>query len=249
LFILGDIIDGKCKSQNDSLNSMNLVLNELKKIEENASLPTPLLHVWGNHEFYNFKRSEIIGLELNTALSLKQNYKKRGNYYYYDVVDFLRVICLDFYEFSVLGYESTDDVFLEASNYIGDLEKSKDNKYLKMNGAIKGEQLKWLEDQLNICKSQNKKVILCGHNPLLKEATLQKFLALNAHQILDLVWSYDNLILAYLSGHYHAGGYCRDKKGIHHVTLPGIIEKPAGTNSFMTVKVYENRIEFYLNNN
>ena len=242
---LGDIIDGKCKSLNDSINSMNKVLDELKTGQEEIQI----LHVWGNHEFYNFKRSEIIKLELNTALSLKPNSRKSANYYYYDVTDFLRVICLDFYEFSLLGYELTDQKYLEAIKYIESCEKSDIYPCPQLNGAIKGEQLKWLEDQLNECNYFNKKVILCGHNPLHKEASKEKYLSLNATQILNLIWSYENLILAYLSGHYHSGGYCKDKRGIHHITLPGIIEKDAGTNSFLTVKVYENRVEFYLNNN
>ncbi len=242
---LGDIIDGKCKSLNDSLKSMNKVLRELKNGQEENQI----LHVWGNHEFYNFKRSEIIELELNTTLNLKQNFRKTSNYYYYDVTEFLRIICLDFYEFSILGYDPDDKIYLEAAKYINSLEKSESYPCPTLNGAVKSEQLKWLKDQLNICKSLNKKVILCGHNPLLKEASKEKFLSLNSAQILELLWSYDNLILAYMCGHYHAGGYCKDKYGIHHITLPGIIEKTAGTNSFMTVKVYNNRIQFFLNNN
>ena len=241
---LGDIIDGKCKVSNESLSSLNLVLDELKKSQEEAKI----LHVWGNHEFYNFKRSELIHSELNSAWNLKQNIDKPCNYYFYDVTNNLRMICLDFYEFSVLGYEETDNEYLEASKYIESLGKSENYTYPKINGAIKGEQLKWLEEQLNLCKNENKKAIVCGHNPLSKEASKEKFVSLNAAQILELLWSYDHVIIAYVSGHFHQGGYFRDKCDIHHITLPGIIEKHPGSNSFMTVKVFEEKICFYLNN-
>jgi manganese-dependent ADP-ribose/CDP-alcohol diphosphatase len=38
------------------------------------------------------------------------------------------------------------------------------------------------------------------------------------------------------------GGYFRDKSNIHHLTVPAIIETPPNTNSFATIKVFDNKI-------
>lgn len=75
---LGDLIDGKCKAKSDSERAMNLLIEELSKLFEdkddkkNADVPR-LLHIWGNHEFYNFKRQYLLNSPLNTARQLNQN--------------------------------------------------------------------------------------------------------------------------------------------------------------------------------
>ena len=252
---LGDLIDGKCKLNHDSAPSLRRTLDQFDQLSKDDKSDSNtngvrLLHVWGNHEFYNFKRSDLVKSELNTAHTLAQNLDTNCNYYSYEATDFLKVICLDFYEFSMIGYETTDEKYIEASKYIEDLEHTKSEHYTAphINGGIKGHQLKWLEDQLNMSRDCGQKVIVCGHNPIIKEASVEKHLALNAAHILALLWSYDDLVLAYLSGHYHAGGYVKDKCNIHHVTVPGIVEKMPGTNCFMTVQVRRDKITFYLNN-
>ena len=67
---LGDLIDGKSKNTaKGSLGSMHTVLDCLDEMQSNV------FHVYGNHEFYNFYRSEIIHLPLNTAKMLNPNLK------------------------------------------------------------------------------------------------------------------------------------------------------------------------------
>ncbi len=54
-------------------------------------------------------------------------------------------------------------------------------------------------------------------------------------------------VLAVIAGHDHDGVYGIDEKGIHHFTLPGIIERhPNLTDrpAYGTVTVYEDRMEF-----
>lgn len=162
---LGDLIDAKAKrTELNSIESMNRVLNKLDQLE------MPVLHIWGNHEMYNFLRSELISLPLNTAKLLNQAIAT-ANYYVYDVSDNLTIICLDFYEFSVIGYENDP----ENSFYINSLELlRKYNKnenlnqekglptefqhYLAFNGGLYGEQLDWLKLQIEKCQSTGKKI-------------------------------------------------------------------------------------------
>ncbi len=60
--------------------------------------------------------------------------------------------------------------------------------------------------------------------------------------MLDLLWIYDENVLAYIAGHDHDGGYFLDRKNIHHLTLPAIVECESNTNSFATVHVYKDHI-------
>ena len=56
--------------------------------------------------------------------------------------------------------------------------------------------------------------------------------------------TFSTTVIAYLSGHYHRGGYKQDKYGIHHMTVPAILETSEDANSFVTIKVFDDRIEF-----
>jgi manganese-dependent ADP-ribose/CDP-alcohol diphosphatase len=115
---LGDLIDGKCKGINESEASMYRVLNFFKEFK--------LLNVWGNHEFYNFTRSYLINSQLNTAKILSQNLNSNANYYSIEVTNKLKLICLDLYEFSILGYEKQDKVYEEAMFHLKKYNHNKD---------------------------------------------------------------------------------------------------------------------------
>ena len=217
LLQLGDLIDGKSKSINDSLPAMNKVLGELNRLFENKNSSTNseampnLLHIWGNHEFYNFKRSELVTTELNTARYLKQNSHTNANYYTYKVNDKLTLICLDFYDFSCLGYDETSDEFKKAHEYLTSHNKNTDlnsvegmrghaHRFTKFNGSTSDTQVVWLKEQLNICKEAGVKVIICGHLPVHPKASDPLCLAWNNKEILEIIWSFDHTVIAYFSG-------------------------------------------------
>ena len=157
---LGDIIDAKAKRTTlGSVESMERVLNKFNQL--NAP---DLLHIWGNHEMYNFLRSELNKSPLNTSSQLRQA-TDNANYYVYDVCDTLVLICLDFYEFSVIGYENDKENsfytecldLLRKYNKNENLNNEKDlpaefGHYLAFNGGLYGKQLDWLKTQLGKCK-------------------------------------------------------------------------------------------------
>jgi manganese-dependent ADP-ribose/CDP-alcohol diphosphatase len=158
---------------------------------------------------------------------------------------------LDLYEFSVLGYNKTHETYVKADAYIKQMlkESKRDGLYPTINGGVKGMQLNWFETELYKCKSENKKAIVCGHDPLMEEASHIKYLALNSDEINELMGSFGNVVVAYLSGHYHEGGYFKDSFQIHHFTLPGIVEKRPDGSSIMTISVYNDKIRILSNNN
>ncbi len=235
---LGDLIDNKSKNTTEgSLYSMYKVLNHLKEMK------SQVLNVYGNHEFYNFNRSEIVNLPLNTAKMLNPNWKSNANYYAYHISVNLKLICLDFYEYSELGYDDDlgNDMLLRAKAYIQHMKTIHSN-YISFNGGLNEQQLVWLTTQLKSCRETNTKAIIAGHLPINKLAANEKFLAWNNDQILELIWQFDDVCVMYLSGHYHLGGYNLDEHNIHHLTLPGIVELSPESSSFISCLVYENKV-------
>ena len=194
---------------------MHRVLNELKGPEHGEAMESSpnLLHIWGNHEFYNFKRDELVLTELNTAKYLNPSVQAKANYYTFSVNDKLKLICLDFYDFSCLGYDEASDEYKKAFDYLTSHNKNADLnsvegmrghalRFSKFNGSVTNEQIDWLKKELTICKESNVKVILCGHLPIHPQASDPRCLAWNNKEILDIIWAYDKTVIAYFCGYF-----------------------------------------------
>jgi manganese-dependent ADP-ribose/CDP-alcohol diphosphatase len=102
--------------------------------------------------------------------------------------------------------------------------------------------MSWLRNELDVCKKNSLKAIVCGHIPIHAKACEQMCLAWNAKEVLELLWQFEHTVIAYFAGHDHAGGYFRDKHNIHHITFAAIIETPPNSNAYATVKVYNNKV-------
>lgn len=250
---LGDLIDG---FQTHNAGNSDQCLDKVLSIFNKNNFPiNKVLNIWGNHELFAYKRSQLAKTVLNTSKMLNQNICSDSNFYYFDITDRLRLICLDEYEHSVLGYDTNESIYVQSNKLIEDkqilrlqvndmAEKKYLDRFKNWNGGVSDIQLEWLSKQLEHCKNSNKKVILAGHVPLRAE-TSDSCAVWNSESIIDLIWSYDNLVVAYLAGHYHAGGYYLDEKNIHHLTLNGMLEAPVhSANAFVTVFIYENKIFF-----
>ena len=200
-----------------------------------------------------FGRRFLSNSPLATARILKQtNENSLTNYYYCDVIDRLRIICLDLYEISPLGYEKTEEMYHIGNKIIDDNKKlfeasndEQEKNYLARfklyGGAASEKQLKWLDENLKLCKSLNKKALIIGHTPIKKEAS-DVHIAWNSEDILKIMWSCENTVLAYLCGHYHVGGYFLDSHNIHHLTLTGILETAQNAKSYATGEVYDDKL-------
>ena len=212
---LGDIIDGKASA--DRENALKSVLNELNSDFRTQIPDFRVYHIWGNHEFYNFKRSEIVNTELNSAKHMNPTVSTSANYYKLDLTNDIEIICLDFYEFSALGFDEDDDVYKEAMSLLRKHNPNEDlnsadglrghgKRFTKFNGALSKQQMTWLADQLQILKEKNKKAIIVGHIPVHPQATTTPMcLAWNYRDVLEIFNKYAKTILAYLCGHDHDG--------------------------------------------
>jgi manganese-dependent ADP-ribose/CDP-alcohol diphosphatase len=219
---LGDIIDGK--SSKDRENALSLVLNELNSDFKMLIPDFKLYHIWGNHEFYNYKRNEIIHTELNSARLANPNVSQSANYYIIDLTNDIKIVCLDFYEFSALGYDEDNDVYKEAMSLLrkhnnneelnsADGLRGHSRRFTKFNGALSKQQTSWLVQKLESFKESNKKVIITGHVPVHPQATgTPMCLAWNYREVLDLFNKFTKTILCYLCGHDHDG---KNRLNIH----------------------------------
>ncbi|RNA08142.1 manganese-dependent ADP-ribose CDP-alcohol diphosphatase [Brachionus plicatilis] len=229
---LGDLIDGKSKLNKSSNADLEECLNILKQKPSHSEL----LHIWGNHEFYNFFRKDLLISELNTAKILRSDWNENSNDYTFQVTSNLKLICLDFYEFSVIGYKGDEEIFQEARKYYDHVRRLNQRRFvMEREGSLSLRQLNWLSDELEKCEKDKNFAIVCGHVPIL--ASPEKYLALKSTDILNLLWKFDRNVLAYISGHYHQGSYCLDQHNIHHITLPGIVECKPGTNPSIIIDI------------
>jgi manganese-dependent ADP-ribose/CDP-alcohol diphosphatase len=251
---LGDLIDGKCA--NYKTNALNLLLKELKS-DFNEIIPDfRMFHVWGNHEFHNFKRYELVNTELNSARLWNNEVSSNANYYTVEVTNEIKLIVLDFYEFSTLGYDEDNEIFKQAMEllkkynpihkdlYNNEGLEGNDKRFIRINGGLHRKQLSWLKNELEILQNQNKKAIICGHQPIHPNATLiPGCLAWNYQEILDLINSFDKIVLLYFAGHDHYGHFHYSTNNILHITFDAILETKPDSNAFVTVKVFKDKIK------
>lgn len=120
---LGDIIDGFNKSRDASEGALDTVLTEF------SSSPVEVHHVWGNHEFYNFSRSELLRSKLNSStvhsLSRAQGGSDIYAYHFSPFPGFTFVV-LDAYSVSLLGRDESSEQYCSAMDLIKQYNNNKD---------------------------------------------------------------------------------------------------------------------------
>jgi manganese-dependent ADP-ribose/CDP-alcohol diphosphatase len=135
LLQLGDIVDLQAFAKNESEISLDKVMSELNKlfpvpVDQDGGAKEPeqkILHLWGNHEMYNWRRKgSLAGSVLNTARRLQQEHVENTNCFVYEVTDKLRLVCLDFYKSAIIGYEETDPEYVTALDYLRSHNKNED---------------------------------------------------------------------------------------------------------------------------
>ena len=81
---------------------------------------------------------------------------------------------------------------------------------------------------------------IVGHNPVYLEATDAMCLCWNYSDVHDTLSEFKSCVVCFISGHDHDGGIAVDQYGIHHITMPGVIEHP---ESYAVGCVYEDSIK------
>ncbi|XP_067914078.1 manganese-dependent ADP-ribose/CDP-alcohol diphosphatase isoform X2 [Heterodontus francisci] len=249
---LGDIIDG-CNSQlKSSDDALQVVINEF------ANCTSPVHHIWGNHEFYNFDREVLLKSALNskylgndkssdnTDSSVKTDLDPddaEGFYgYHFSPFPKFRFILIDPYDLSILGRKKTSKKYhdsmqrLKSNNRNENLNSPRgltglNLRFTGFNGGFSQEQLEWLNKILTLSDNNQEKVTVI--DPMC--------IAWNYDEILSVLYAHGSVV-CFLAGHDHDGGYYLDDHGIHHVTFEGVIETSPESHAFGTIHVYEDRM-------
>lgn len=149
---LGDTIDGLSKRHGQSETNLQRVLETYSQLHD-----IPVYFHWGNHEFYNFKRKDLMKMEtfccskLHSVTSLMDEdseEEKLSNYYHFSPCPTLRLVFIDPFEFSVLGYDLNHPIYKEAHSLLKEKNPNqdhnntkdmpeKDKKFVRFNGRLK----------------------------------------------------------------------------------------------------------------
>ncbi|MEQ2194924.1 hypothetical protein XENOCAPTIV_004773 [Xenoophorus captivus] len=248
---LGDLIDGFNKLHGASQRALDTVLREF------GSCPAKVHHVWGNHEFYNFSRSELMRSPLDS--SLYADWGPRGvpgedDIYAYQFSPFpgFTFVVLDAYDVSLLGRQQSNKQYNNAMNLIRLYNKNEDlncppglqchSRFTMFNGGFSQEQLDWLDSVLSVADEKQERVTIVSHLPVHPGCTDSVCLAWNHDDLLAMIRSH-SCVVCYMAGHTHDGGYCLDKDtGVHHLTVDGVIETHPDSDAYGTVSVYPDRM-------
>jgi hypothetical protein len=106
-------------------------------------------------------------------------------------------------------------------------------------GVIGNEQLEWFRSELDKASKNRERIICFCHFALLENAA--------AHHRMDKpgpvlqVMDEAGCVAAWFAGHDHTGGYCT-RKGVHHVTLTGMVEAPV-SNAYALIELQPGTIQ------
>ena len=271
---LGDIIDGLNKRTN-GLDPLDAINKTLVAFEAHPTIPT--FHAVGNHELYNFKRAEIVslfrdslirktkvktdlmGLNLNiNEISDNQTSPDSHTLYYkFNPSPKLKIIALDCFEISVIGYDPSHENYRKAEEILfkyhghrdfdlwdvdDHLAEGPEKRFQQQNGAISDQQLEWLARELEDSDRKGEKVIVFGHVCLHPGSCDWSCLVWNYDKVIETFHRY-NCVVSYMSGHAHKFGHSVDEKGIHYIVYHGVIETSPTNEAFATVTIYENCLQ------
>lgn len=218
---LGDLIDGR-ETPEQSKADLQKVLLTFRQLN------VPNYHVVGNHCLAVSRRELLQALNLPAA------------YYSWQQAGW-RFIVLDSLEISLCGVSPDSTPYQEARAW---LEKHPQTKYpnsTPWNGGMSSSQLDWLCHQLQAAQDLQQNVVIGSHLPTLEEASSAKHLLWNHREVLSHMDRY-SCIVAFLSGHDHSGGYAI-RRGVHHWTLPAMVEASLEANAYAIVDVFRDRLE------
>lgn len=116
-------------------------------------------------------------------------------------------------------------------------------RFVAFNGGIDKPQLEWLQYSLQCARSKNEKVVIFSHQPIHPESSFPTCLVWNYDEVLDILRSYNDVVLASFSGHAHQGGYVRDEtSGIHFRSVEAVLESSPPVRTYAIVDVFDDRL-------
>lgn len=203
---LGDFIDKDFKS----FDSISPTWDMLK---------SKSYHVLGNHDF---EVADSLKYEIPEKLGIKDRY------YSFEIENW-KFIVLDGTDLSTYGSEINK--IEEAKKMLSSKENDSLPYAMFYNGGLSSEQMKWVEQELEIAKSNNQFVGFYCHFPA---NPIDNHNFWNVQEFLELIENYSN-VKVFMNGHNHAGNYTY-KNGVHFITFKGMVDTENET-AFARLKI------------
>lgn len=156
------------------------------------------------------------------------------HYYYSYSEEGWRFIVLDATDYSYFS-NTLHHRDMGQIDYYFETTREKTNHHT-WNGAMGKEQQAWLQQQLDSAELENQKVILFSHLPVMPQNEAHNLW--NDYEIIALIESSSNVV-AFITGHNHAGGYTYEK-GIHHIIIHGMVENRV--SSYGILELYDDSL-------
>jgi alkaline phosphatase len=193
----------------DAKGTPELTLRYLDSIEQRLRrFDGPLYHVLGNHDMDCITKEEFLAHTSNAG-------RANGRAYYSFEAQGVRCIVLD-------------------ANFNADMTPYSRGNFDWRVANIPTEQLDWLDGELTRYRRQPTIIFL--HQMLDSFSDINKDLCVkNADKAVEIIERHEQ-VLAVIQGHHHPGHYSF-RRGVHYLTLNGMIEQAAPTNSYAIVEV------------
>lgn len=193
----------------DAKGTPELTLRYLDSIEQRLRrFDGPLYHVLGNHDMDCITKEEFLAHTSNAG-------RANGRAYYSFEAQGVRCIVLD-------------------ANFNADMTPYSRGNFDWRVANIPTEQLDWLDGELT--RHRRQPTIIFLHQMLDSFSDINKDLCVkNADKAVEIIECHEQ-VLAVIQGHHHPGHYSF-RRGVHYLTLNGMIEQAAPTNSYAIVEV------------
>ena len=193
----------------DAKGTPELTLRYLDSIEQRLRrFDGPLYHVLGNHDMDCITKEEFLAHTSNAG-------RANGRAYYSFEAQGVRCIVLD-------------------ANFNADMTPYSRGNFDWRVANIPTEQLDWLDGELT--RHRRQPTIIFLHQMLDSFSDINKDLCVkNADKTVEIIERHEQ-VLAVIQGHHHPGHYSF-RRGVHYLTLNGMIEQAAPTNSYAIVEV------------
>lgn len=157
--------------------------------------------------------------------------------YYSFVRNGIRLVVIDGCEESLFATVPGSPAHQAATARLEALKARGAVNAMDWNAGISERQFAWIAGQLEAARALGQRVIAMGHFPLYPHSDHALW---DAEALADLFSSQPHVI-AYLCGHYHAGGVSRAGH-CWFLNLKGMVDT-AQQNAFSTIALYEDRLE------
>ncbi len=198
---LGDLVDG-------GVENFDRILPVFEK------LPGPRYQVLGNHDFFAPR---------DTVL---RKFGLAQPYYSFSVKGWHFVV-LDGMNMSVNGgWDENTANYKVGAAMLAELKQQRARNAHDWNGAAGEQQRNWLKRDLQSAQVRKERSVVFCHFPTFAGACRPDHMLWDHSELLAVLNEYPT-VAAYINGHDHNGGYAKHQ-GIHHVTLPGVVENELG---------------------